>query len=247
MKQFLLSAFLAVLAILGGPSASHAQQLQAFVVSSCGSPSITYVAGNLGILTMDTTGKVCDGASGGGSTTANQGNKGTNAQAWWVEIGDGTNGPAAVKAASTAPAAADPALVVGISPNSYGDPCSGAVAKSSIAIALTATGTLQLLALSGTTVIYVCGFVATIPNTATTATSLKFIAGTGTNCGTPTATLTGPMGSNDPAAVSANPVVVAYGGANATAFPTPSGSELCTVVTGNGTLDISGVLSYVQK
>lgn len=55
-----------------------------------------------------------------GNTTfgATQGNAGSNAQAWWTRIGDATNGPAAVKAASTAPAATDPALVVSISPNS---------------------------------------------------------------------------------------------------------------------------------
>jgi hypothetical protein len=49
--------------------------------------------------------------------TVVQGNKGSNAQAWWTEIGDATNGPAAVKAASTAAAATDPALVVAVSPN----------------------------------------------------------------------------------------------------------------------------------
>ncbi|MFZ2105209.1 MAG: hypothetical protein WAV18_07465, partial [Roseiarcus sp.] len=41
-----------------------------------------------------------------------------NAQAWWTQIGDATHGPAAVKAASTAAATTDPALVVGLSPNS---------------------------------------------------------------------------------------------------------------------------------
>jgi hypothetical protein len=34
-----------------------------------------------------------------GSTTALQGTKGTNGNAWWAQIGDGTNGPVAVKAA----------------------------------------------------------------------------------------------------------------------------------------------------
>lgn len=46
-----------------------------------------------------------------------QSTQGTNAAAWWVQIGDTTNGPAAVKAASTAAVATDKALVVGISPN----------------------------------------------------------------------------------------------------------------------------------
>lgn len=49
--------------------------------------------------------------------TANQGTANTLANAWPFEITDRTNGPAAVKAASTAAVAADPALVVAISPN----------------------------------------------------------------------------------------------------------------------------------
>lgn len=53
---------------------------------------------------------------GASSVTAVQGNAGTNAQAWWVRIGDATNGPVAVKPASTPAAATDPALVVAVRP-----------------------------------------------------------------------------------------------------------------------------------
>jgi len=49
--------------------------------------------------------------------TDTQGNAGSNAQAWWIEIGDTSHGPVAVKAASTQAAAADPSLVVQINPN----------------------------------------------------------------------------------------------------------------------------------
>jgi hypothetical protein len=52
-----------------------------------------------------------------GTVTANQGTANTLANAWTTEITDGTHGPAAVKAASTAAVATDPALVVAISPN----------------------------------------------------------------------------------------------------------------------------------
>lgn len=52
------------------------------------------------------------------NATAVQGNAGSNAQAWWTRIGDATNGPAAVKAGSTASAAGDPSLVTALSPNS---------------------------------------------------------------------------------------------------------------------------------
>ena len=47
----------------------------------------------------------------------NQGTSASLANGWATRITDGTNGPAAVKAASTAAVAADPALVVAISPN----------------------------------------------------------------------------------------------------------------------------------
>lgn len=52
-----------------------------------------------------------------GTITANQGTPGSLANAWPHELTDGTHGPVAVKAASTAAVAADSALVVAISPN----------------------------------------------------------------------------------------------------------------------------------
>jgi len=57
-------------------------------------------------------------SSVGASSTVNQGNAGSNAQAWWTQIGDTTNGPVAVKPASTAALATDPSLVTAFSPNS---------------------------------------------------------------------------------------------------------------------------------
>jgi hypothetical protein len=52
-----------------------------------------------------------------GTVTANQGTANSLANAWPTELTDGTNGPAAVKAASTAAVVADKALVVAVSPN----------------------------------------------------------------------------------------------------------------------------------
>lgn len=51
------------------------------------------------------------------TVVSNQGTAGSTAQGWFTKITDGTS-TAAVKAASTAATAADPALVVAISPNS---------------------------------------------------------------------------------------------------------------------------------
>ena len=75
------------------------------------------------------------GISGGtvvpvsGTVTANQGTANSLANAWTTELTDGTHGPVAVKAASTAAVATDPSLVVSISPNNtvtvVGDAASG--------------------------------------------------------------------------------------------------------------------------
>lgn len=59
MRLLLLAAFLL------GASIAQAQTLSAVVVSSCGTPPITYTAGQSYPLTMDTTGHLCNTASGG--------------------------------------------------------------------------------------------------------------------------------------------------------------------------------------
>lgn len=56
-------------------------------------------------------------ATQSGTWTVAQGSANTLANAWPEKITDGTNGPVAVKPASTAAVAADPALVVAVSPN----------------------------------------------------------------------------------------------------------------------------------
>jgi len=56
--------------------------------------------------------------SGGAPTAVTQGGPGTIGNSWYAKISDGANGPAAVKAASTAAVAADPSFVVQLSPNS---------------------------------------------------------------------------------------------------------------------------------
>lgn len=70
------------------------------------------------------------------SGTVQQGNTATsNSQGWWTRIGDATNGPAAVKASTTAPTTSDAALVVAVSPNS---PPTAAVTAATDLLLLTA-------------------------------------------------------------------------------------------------------------
>jgi hypothetical protein len=66
MKKLLLFVLLALSALSAPANAQQASS--AFIVSSCGTlpAGLTYAAGQFGILTMDTTGKLCDSATGGG-------------------------------------------------------------------------------------------------------------------------------------------------------------------------------------
>jgi hypothetical protein len=76
------------------------------------SPSVT-------IIRWGFSGSPSSTSGGGSGGTVNQGTPGASASAgWWNKLTDGTNGPVAVKPASTAPLATDPSLVVTISPNS---------------------------------------------------------------------------------------------------------------------------------
>ena len=142
MKFRLVASALTVIAALAFMPSAWGQTVSAVVVSSCGTPPTTYVAGQPYPVTQDTTGKACASSSStvSGTVTANQGtqNAGTTAS-WWVQLYNGIFGPTAVgsaaanppvqiggtatgtstsnvvqatvKAASTAPAATDTAVV----------------------------------------------------------------------------------------------------------------------------------------
>lgn len=113
----LARAFLFAIAALGAATIqSHAQTTSATVVAACGTPPITYTAGANRAITQDTTGSACTNATLTGSVTVGTLGPGSNTIGN-VGIINGAN-QAAVKAASTAPVATDPALVVTLSPNS---------------------------------------------------------------------------------------------------------------------------------
>lgn len=105
-------------------------------------------------------------------------------------------------------------------------------------IALTASGTLQVVALSGTTVIYVCGFHFVTD----AATKISWSGGTGTNCATgqtwfeATSTATG-MGFAANQGMVVTPTGIPI-------FKTAAGSELCLQST--ATANIYGTVEYAQ-
>lgn len=123
------------------------------------------------------------------------------------------------------------------------DPCSFA-AKSSAVINVTSALTTQLVAVSGSTSVYVCGFSLSIAPSATSADTAEFEYGTSTNC-TGTHALTGTYGAGD-LTTAAAPLPINYGGGNQTVFRAPASQGLCMVSVGT-TVNIQGVLTYVQQ
>lgn len=174
----------------------------------------------------------------------------------------------ASKAAGQAATTNDPSGVIQISPNSAGlitlgqttksasvpvtiasdqyvDPCqSPNIAKSSAAINVTSATTTSLVAVSGTTTVYVCGFSITIAPSAVTADTVLFEYGTGASCTSPTA-LTGTFGNGDlTSTVGVAPI--SYGGGGATIFKSAASAGVCILTAGNA-VNVQGVLTYVQQ
>lgn len=114
------------------------------------------------------------------------------------------------------------------------DPCQNPWnAKSSVPVAISTATTTQLVALSGTTKVYVCGFTGAVTATNT----LTFEYGTGSACGTGTTALTGAM---------VLPVgVTAIGNSGGTVMSGIAGNALCVLSGTTGA--VNGVLTYVQQ
>lgn len=125
------------------------------------------------------------------------------------------------------------------------DPCAtSGVAKSSAVINISTATTTQLVAISGSTVVYVCSFNMTISQVVTTANTLKFVRGTGASCGTGTADLTGAFGTGG---VTAAPPIVVVSGSGHTLFKTNAGDALCATTTIGASAAFTGVVTYVQQ
>jgi len=144
-----------------------------------------------------------------------------------------------VDAASSATGSAVPAKAIYIAGNAAGLQTGLAVCNNSAQLQMATATTTQIVALSGTTAIRVCA-ISVQGSVTSTATTLKFIAGTGTACATPTATLTPTW--NFPLSTSAPPW--GLGSGIGTLFQTPAGSALCATNSAAGTVNI--MISYTQ-
>lgn len=168
---------------------------------------------------------------------------GSGVQATALRTTLATDSPGIVTLGQTTKSASVP---VTIASDQYVDPCqSPNIAKSSVPINLTsAAGTTSLVAVSGATVVYVCGLSFTIAPSATTADSILFEYGTGAACTGPVA-LTGTFGSGD-VTTAAPLVTVNYGGAGSTIFKSAASNGVCALTAGT-VINIQGVLTYVQQ
>lgn len=130
-------------------------------------------------------------------------------------------------------------------PYTQNDPCQNlSNTKISVPVNITTVTTTQLVPLSGTTSIYICGGTLTISPSATTADSATLEYGTGTNCGTGTTALTGAFGAGD-LTTTAPPIVVSLDSSGVVAAA-PAGKALCLLSAG-GTVNIQGIISYIQQ
>jgi hypothetical protein len=123
------------------------------------------------------------------------------------------------------------------------DPCSYA-AKSSASISVTSATTTSLVAVSGSTTVYVCGLAMTIAPSATSADTAVIEYGTGAACTSPTA-LTGTLGNGD-LTTTTGVAVVSYGSGGATVMKSASSAGICILSAGT-TVNIQGILTYVQQ
>lgn len=98
--------------------------------------------------------------------TVTQGPAGSVGQSWFTQITDATHGPVAVKAASTAAVAADPSLVVSLSPNN----AASGLATTAAPTYTTATVNPLSLDTAGNLRVLGSGFVTTTAPTYTTST-----------------------------------------------------------------------------
>jgi len=113
------------------------------------------------------------------------------------------------------------------------DPSKGGATPASVAINVSTATTTQLVALSGTTKIYVTSFDVIAGGTG----NITFVYGTGSNCGTGTTSLTGAYNLTAQAGI-------AKGNGVGAVLVVPAGNALC--VTTSAAVQMSGSVSYQQ-
>jgi hypothetical protein len=114
------------------------------------------------------------------------------------------------------------------------DSCQDAASVETVVIAASSSGNNQLVAISGSETVTVCGYQFTVD----AAVDVQFIYGTGSACATGETNLTGVMKFTDAGDGMVNPPGSKY-------FATIAAQALCVELS--GAVGINGVLQYVQQ
>lgn len=127
------------------------------------------------------------------------------------------------------------------SSGAFGDPCMDPTqAKSSAVISITSATTTSLVAVSGSTAVFICGGSLTISEVVTTPNTFQLEFGTGASC-TGTTALTGTYGAGGVTA--GDPIVVVIPELKSTG----ASQGVCAVTTIGGSGSFQGVLYFVQR
>jgi hypothetical protein len=155
-----------------------------------------------------------------------------------ITDGGGAANRAAVKAASTSPAATDPALVVGMSPNSLG--CAGAGIANTMSTPINVTANMQIISGVSGKQTYVCS----INLISSAADNVALVEGTGTTCGTGTAGVAGGATAAAGWNFAANGGLALGNGLGIVARTATAADNVCLLVSGSA--QVSGTIVWAQ-
>ena len=155
-----------------------------------------------------------------------------------ITDGGGAANRAAVKAATTSPAATDPALVVGVSPNSLG--CAGASIANTTSTAISLTANTQIINGGSSKQTYICA----INIVSAGAENIALVEGTGTTCGTGSAGLAGGTSAATGWNFAANGGLAIGNGLGVIARTATAADNVCLLISGSG--QVSGNVVWAQ-
>ena len=155
-----------------------------------------------------------------------------------ITDGGGAANRAAVKAASTSPAATDPALVVAVSPNSSG--CAGAPVANTTSTPINTTANTQIISGASGKQTYICS----IALIAGAADNVALVEGTGAACGTNTAGMAGGTTAATGWNLANNGGLTLGNGVGIVARTAMAADNICLFVSGSG--QVSGTIVWAQ-
>jgi hypothetical protein len=158
-------------------------------------------------------------------------------------IGDGGGAAnrAAVKAASTAPTATDPALVVSLSPNGTVNPgCAGQTIGNTLIAQVNLTASGRIITGVSAKKVFVCA----IDISVSAADNVALVEGTGSTCGTSTAGMNGGSTAATGWNFAANTGLTKGNGQGLLTVTATAADDVCLLVSSGA--QVSGVVTYAQ-